>query len=100
MHVLADTLGSVFVIISTILMQSFGWKWVDPFCSLILSMLILTSVIPLLKASMATLMQNIPPELEEDFDHTLNNVSSTFFSILPISFYYFGSFKRLSNFKF
>ncbi|MFH4975254.1 hypothetical protein AB6A40_001963 [Gnathostoma spinigerum] len=74
LHVLADTLGSVFVIISTLFIEYFGWKWVDPFCSLILSMLILGSVYPLLTASTATLMQNIPPELEHDFDHALYNV--------------------------
>uniref|UniRef100_A0A914S4N7 Proton-coupled zinc antiporter SLC30A5 n=1 Tax=Parascaris equorum TaxID=6256 RepID=A0A914S4N7_PAREQ len=71
LHVLADTLGSVFVIISTLLIQYFEWKWVDPLCSLILSMLILLSVYPLLMASMATLMQCIPPELEHEYDHVL-----------------------------
>lgn len=71
LHVLADTLGSVFVIISTLLIQYFEWKWVDPLCSLILSMLILASVYPLLMASTATLMQCIPPELEHEYDHVL-----------------------------
>lgn len=74
LHVLADTLGSVFVIISTVMIQYFGWKWVDPLCSLILSVLILGSVTPLLKASMAGLMQNIPPQLEEEFEHLLHEV--------------------------
>ncbi|VDM43855.1 unnamed protein product [Toxocara canis] len=74
LHVLADTLGSVFVIISTLLIQYFGWKWVDPLCSLILSMLILGSVYPLLMASMATLMQCIPPELEHDHDNVLYQI--------------------------
>lgn len=57
LHVLADTLGSVFVIISTLLIQIFGWQWVDPLCSLILSMLILGSVYPLLKSSASVLLQ-------------------------------------------
>ncbi|MCP9260100.1 Zinc transporter [Dirofilaria immitis] len=74
LHVLADTLGSVFVIISTLMIQYFGWKWVDPLCSLILSILILGSVTPLLKQSMATLMQNMPPYTEEEFDHILHEV--------------------------
>uniref|UniRef100_A0A0R3S2D6 Proton-coupled zinc antiporter SLC30A5 n=1 Tax=Elaeophora elaphi TaxID=1147741 RepID=A0A0R3S2D6_9BILA len=74
LHVLADTLGSVFVIISTLMIQYFGWKWVDPLCSLILSMLILGSVIPLLKQSMATLMQNMPPQTEEEFEHILHEI--------------------------
>ncbi|KAK6019783.1 cation diffusion facilitator family transporter [Ostertagia ostertagi] len=58
LHVLADTLGSVFVIISTLLIQWFGWTWVDPLCSLILSVLILGSVYPLLTSSVNTLLQN------------------------------------------
>ncbi|VDK80617.1 unnamed protein product [Litomosoides sigmodontis] len=74
LHVLADTLGSVFVIISTLMIQYFGWKWVDPLCSLILSMLILGSVIPLLKQSMATLMQNMPPQTEEEFENILHEI--------------------------
>ncbi|VDO08853.1 unnamed protein product [Haemonchus placei] len=59
LHVLADTLGSVFVIISTLLIQWFGWTWVDPLCSLILSILILGSVYPLLTSSINTLLQVI-----------------------------------------
>uniref|UniRef100_A0A1I7YXP8 Proton-coupled zinc antiporter SLC30A5 n=1 Tax=Steinernema glaseri TaxID=37863 RepID=A0A1I7YXP8_9BILA len=74
LHVLADTLGSVFVIISTLLIQWLGWTWVDPFCSLILSLLILGSVYPLLKASAANLLQDIPPELEHEFEHALDEI--------------------------
>ncbi|WKX92332.1 hypothetical protein Q1695_010396 [Nippostrongylus brasiliensis] len=69
LHVLADTLGSVFVIISTLLIQWFGWTWVDPLCSLILSILILGSVLPLLKSSVSTLLQDIPDD--EEFEHHL-----------------------------
>ncbi|VDO61431.1 unnamed protein product [Heligmosomoides polygyrus] len=69
LHVLADTLGSVFVIISTLLIQWFGWTWVDPLCSLILSVLILGSVYPLLTSSINTLLQDIPDD--EEFEHHL-----------------------------
>ncbi|KJH40879.1 cation efflux family protein [Dictyocaulus viviparus] len=72
LHVLADTLGSVFVIISTVLIQWFGWVWVDPLCSLILSVLILGSVYPLLTSSVNTLLQDIPNE--EEFEHHLCEV--------------------------
>jgi zinc transporter 5/7 len=75
LHVLADTLGSVFVIISTLLIQWFGWKWTDPFCSLILSILIVGSVYPLLKSSGAILLQSIPIELQEDIDQLFSDVS-------------------------
>lgn len=62
------------------MIQYFGWKWVDPLCSLILSMLILGSVTPLLKQSMATLMQNMPPQIEEEFEHILHEVFFFLFS--------------------
>jgi cation diffusion facilitator family transporter len=74
LHVLADTLGSVFVIISTLLIQWFGWKWVDPLCSLILSMLILGSVCPLLKGSASVLLQSVPEESQDEVDHILEDV--------------------------
>ena len=74
LHVLADTLGSVFVIISTLLIQFFGWQWVDPFCSLILSMLILGSVFPLLRGSASVLLQSIPNELGHEVEHALEDV--------------------------
>ncbi|TRY91874.1 hypothetical protein DNTS_017673 [Danionella cerebrum] len=49
LHVLADTLGSVGVIISTVLIKQFGWLIADPICSLFIATLIFLSVIPLLK---------------------------------------------------
>lgn len=72
---MADTLGSVFVIISTLLIQLFGWQWVDPLCSLILSLLILGSVYPLLKSSASILLQNIPDEMHALTDKALNEVT-------------------------
>jgi len=74
LHVLADTLGSVFVIISTLLIQIFGWQWVDPLCSLILSMLILCSVYPLLKSSASVLLQSIPEEMDHDYSEALDEI--------------------------
>jgi zinc transporter 5/7 len=56
LHVLADTLGSVAVIISSLLIQQFGWHVADPICSLFLSGLIFLSVIPLVRESMKTLL--------------------------------------------
>jgi cation diffusion facilitator family transporter len=79
LHVLADTLGSVFVIISTLLIQNFGWQWVDPLCSLILSMLILGSVIPLLKTSASVLLQSTPDLLDEKrCEQIINEVGQSF----------------------
>ena len=37
LHILADTLGSVGVIISTILMDQFGWQRADPIASIFIA---------------------------------------------------------------
>ncbi|KAF9258720.1 cation efflux protein [Marasmius fiardii PR-910] len=47
LHVMADTLGSVGVIISTLLIQFYGWTGFDPIASLFIAILIVASVIPL-----------------------------------------------------
>ncbi|KAM8931148.1 zinc transporter 7 isoform 2-T2 [Pelodytes ibericus] len=67
LHIVADTLGSVGVIISTILMQHYGLMIADPICSMLIALLIMVSVIPLLKQSIGILMQRTPPSL----DHAL-----------------------------
>ena len=48
LHILADTLGSVGVIISTILMDKFGWQRADPIASIFIAVMTLISVKPLL----------------------------------------------------
>jgi solute carrier family 30 (zinc transporter), member 5/7 len=47
LHVMADTLGSVGVIISTLLIQFYGWTGFDPIASLFIAVLIIASVVPL-----------------------------------------------------
>ncbi|XP_061721635.1 zinc transporter 7 [Cydia pomonella] len=64
LHVLADTLGSVGVIISAILMRMFGWMRADPICSMAIALLIAGSVIPLVRDSAGVLMQRTPTALE------------------------------------
>lgn len=64
LHILADALGSVSVIISSILISLFNWNIVDPIASLLISILIFASVIPLLKSSILVLMQHTPSSLE------------------------------------
>uniref|UniRef100_A0A8C6UBY5 Zinc transporter n=1 Tax=Neogobius melanostomus TaxID=47308 RepID=A0A8C6UBY5_9GOBI len=67
LHIIADTLGSVGVIISAILMQKYDLMIADPICSMLISLLIGVSVVPLLKESIGILMQRTPPSL----DHAL-----------------------------
>lgn len=47
LHVMADTLGSVGVIASTLLIQWYGWTGFDPIASLFIAALIMASVTPL-----------------------------------------------------
>lgn len=64
LHILADTLGSVGVIISSILMQTFGWMIADPICSMFIAILIALSVLALIKDSILILMQRQPVALD------------------------------------
>ena len=65
LHILADTLGSVGVIISSLLIRFFGWNIADPICSMIIAVMISLSVIPLLSDSTAILMQRQPKQLDK-----------------------------------
>nr|XP_033477944.1 zinc transporter 7 [Epinephelus lanceolatus] len=67
LHIIADTLGSVGVIISALLMQKYDLMIADPICSMLIALLIGVSVVPLLKESIGILMQRTPPSL----DHAL-----------------------------
>ncbi|KAI9293760.1 cation efflux protein [Neoconidiobolus thromboides FSU 785] len=56
LHILADTLGSVGVIISTLLIQYFGWTGFDPLASIFIAVLIFFSVLPLIQSSFSILL--------------------------------------------
>ncbi|XP_012697397.1 zinc transporter 7 [Clupea harengus] len=64
LHIVADTLGSIGVIISAILMQKYDLMIADPVCSMLIALLIGVSVIPLLKQSIGILMQRTPSSLD------------------------------------
>lgn len=64
LHILADTLGSVGVMISSALIYYFDWMIADPVCSLFIAVLISLSVIPLLRDSTGVLMQRQPRQLD------------------------------------
>ncbi|KAL2100387.1 hypothetical protein ACEWY4_004781 [Coilia grayii] len=74
LHVLADTLGSVGVIISTVLIRQFGWLIADPICSLFIATLIFLSVMPLLKDACEVLLLRTPPEHEKDLNMALEKI--------------------------
>ena len=75
LHVLADTLGSVGVIISSFLIQQFGWYIADPVCSILIAIMIFLSVIPLLRHSSSLLLLRTPANKQKLFKSLLNRVS-------------------------
>ncbi|CAG8614461.1 9379_t:CDS:10, partial [Ambispora gerdemannii] len=74
LHILADTLGSVGVIISTILIEQFGWTGFDPLASILIAGLIFMSVIPLLKNSARVLMLTLTDNMERKVEEGLNEI--------------------------
>ncbi|KAI9142909.1 cation efflux family-domain-containing protein [Paraphysoderma sedebokerense] len=67
--------GSVGVIISTLLIQWFGWTGFDPLASLVIAILIFISSIPLIRSSMDVLMLKTPAYLWGDIQDALNRVT-------------------------
>lgn len=74
LHVLADTLGSVGVVVSTLLIKYKGWLLSDPACSIFISVLIVASVVPLLHGSAEIILQRLPRPMEAAVRKTLEKV--------------------------
>lgn len=74
LHVLADTLGSVGVIFSTLLIKYKGWLVADPACSIFISLMIVSSVLPLLINSAEILLQRVSRNHENDLKIALNDI--------------------------
>jgi zinc transporter 5/7 len=75
LHVLGDTLGSVGVIISSLLISFFDWRIADPISSVCLALIILPSVFPLLKSSANILLQRVPDKLQKRLPPSIERVS-------------------------
>ncbi|KAL5005080.1 hypothetical protein ScPMuIL_018536 [Solemya velum] len=76
LHILADTLGSVGVIISSVLIENFGWNISDPICTLFIATLILLSVFPLLKETAVILLLRTPLDNEKEIEEALDKLMS------------------------
>ena len=74
LHVVADTLGSVGVIVSSLLIEHFGWNIADPICSLFIASLILLSVVPLLRETAFILLLRTPVEMETELEAAFQKV--------------------------
>jgi solute carrier family 30 (zinc transporter), member 5/7 len=75
LHVLADTLGSVGVIVSTLLIRHFNWSGFDPLASIFIAILILMSTIPLLQTTASSLLLLNSYEQEYTLRDVLGEVS-------------------------
>jgi solute carrier family 30 (zinc transporter), member 5/7 len=74
LHVMADTLGSVGVIISTILIRWYGWTGFDPIASLFIAVLISSSVLPLVIDTGKVLCLQLPDELTLQIEAALKRL--------------------------
>lgn len=74
LHVMADTLGSVGVIVSSVLIEQFGWYIADPVCSIFIAVLIFMSVLPLLKNSALVLLLRTPVKVQDQLPAALSKV--------------------------
>lgn len=75
LHILADTLGSVSVVISTGLIHYSGWTGFDPLASVFIAVLIFVSAIPLVKSSASNLLLTVPDNSEYTLRETIAGVS-------------------------
>ncbi|KAJ2452732.1 putative zinc transporter msc2 [Coemansia sp. RSA 2336] len=85
LHVLADTLGSVGVIISTLLIQQFGWTGFDPLASIAIAGLIFASVVPLVRDSMHMLLLRLPDDSQIQVRTALSQISEQIHGITGLS---------------
>ncbi|KAJ5779867.1 hypothetical protein N7457_007587 [Penicillium paradoxum] len=76
LHILADTLGSVAVVISTILVHYSGWAGYDPLASCFIAILIFASAVPLVSSTAKTLLLTLPADTEYNVRETLAGVST------------------------
>ncbi|RDW91873.1 hypothetical protein BP5796_01267 [Coleophoma crateriformis] len=75
LHILADTMGSAAVIVSTMLIYFVGWSGWDPLASAIIAILIFLSSIPLVTSSAKKLLLTVPDDTEYTLRETLAAVS-------------------------
>ena len=72
---------AVGVIVSTLLIDQFGWTGFDPLASMLIAALIFMSVVPLIKHSAAVLMLSISDDLEYHITEGLHKVYYLFFAL-------------------
>ena len=66
LEVLADTIGSVGVIIAAVLLQAFGWTWIDPVIGAAIGLWILPRTYRLGRRAVRILLQAAPEHVDVD----------------------------------
>lgn len=66
LHVLSDTLASVGVILAGAGIWAFGWMWLDPTVSIVVSILVLFSAWHLIREALDVLMEAVPGHLDPE----------------------------------
>lgn len=74
LHIMADTLGSLSVIVSTILTSFWGWSGWDPLASCFIAILIFLSAQPLVISSAKRLLLSVPEGVEYNLRNTLGGI--------------------------
>lgn len=64
LEVVADTLGSVGVIVAAVLLEVFGWTWVDALVGALIGLWILPRTVRLGRQAVRILLQSAPPDLD------------------------------------
>ena len=77
-----DTLGSVGVILSTVLIDAYGWTGFDPIASLFIAILIAGSVAPLVLDTGKVLALDIGKEKARDVSEVLGEVCVSFWGFV------------------
>lgn len=75
LHILADTLGSGAVIVSTVLTHFIPWAGWDPLASFLIAVLIMASAMPLITSSARRLLLTVPDDVEYSLRDTLSGVA-------------------------
>ena len=75
LHIMADALGSLAVVVSTILVRFTGWSGFDPLASCMIAVLIFASAIPLVYSTATILLLSINSNIEYNLRDVLAGVS-------------------------
>jgi zinc transporter 5/7 len=75
LHIMADALGSLSVVLSTLLVKWTGWSGFDPVASCIIAVLIFASTIPLISSTIKILLLSLNSDIEYNLRGILSGVA-------------------------